>query len=256
MQYSQSFPGSRPRRLRAFRPGLVPTLVVLALLPLLIGLGVWQLSRAEEKRQLLAGYEARRSAEPIAITELERLPDPAYVRVRLQGSFDDQHSLLLDSRIRAGKPGVELLQPFYDQASGLWLLVNRGWLPWPDRRTPPQFDTPHQPLALDAWVYVPPGAAFELKHVESAEWPQLINQVEPRALWQKLGRGGLPFELRIEPGFAAYEADWPVVAMGPEKHLGYAVQWFAMAAALCALFTYFGFRQARELTDESSPRSA
>ena len=48
----------------------------------------------------------------------------------------------------------------------------------------------------------------------------------------------------------------PVVAMGPEKHLGYAVQWFAMAAALCALFIYFGFRQARETTDEPSPRSA
>ena len=31
--------------------------------------------------------------------------------------------------------GVELLQPFQDQASGQWLLLNRGWLPWPDRRT-------------------------------------------------------------------------------------------------------------------------
>ncbi|WP_369009231.1 SURF1 family cytochrome oxidase biogenesis protein [Actinomadura sp. BRA 177] len=34
--------------------------------------------------------------------------------------------------MRDGKAGVELLQPFHDQASGLWLLLNRGWLPWRD----------------------------------------------------------------------------------------------------------------------------
>lgn len=58
--------------------------------------------------------------------------------------------------MRDGKAGVELLQPFHDQASGLWLLLNRGWLPWPDRRTPPVFSTPEQPVNLDAWVYVAP----------------------------------------------------------------------------------------------------
>jgi cytochrome oxidase assembly protein ShyY1 len=48
--------------------------------------------------------------------------------------------------MRDGKAGVELLQPFHDQASGQWLLVNRGWLPWPDRRVPVQFVTPDQAL--------------------------------------------------------------------------------------------------------------
>ena len=38
--------------------------------------------------------------------------------------------------------------------------------------------------------------------------------------------------------------------------LGYAVQWFAMAVALCALYLYLGIRQARELPDDASPRSA
>jgi len=109
---------------------------------------------------------------------------------------------------------------------------------------------------LDAWAYVPPGASLELRHVESRDWPQLINQVDAAALWQRLGRGGLPLELRLEPGSAAYDTDWPVVAMGPERHLGYAVQWFAMAVALCALYLYLGIRQARELPDDASPRSA
>jgi cytochrome oxidase assembly protein ShyY1 len=48
--------------------------------------------------------------------------------------------------------------------------------------------------------------------------------------------------LRLAPGPAAYRLDWPVVAMGPEKHLGYAVQWFAMAATLTVLALYLGWR--------------
>ncbi|MGH8354113.1 MAG: SURF1 family protein [Pseudomonas sp.] len=243
--------------MNAFRPGLAPTLVVLALLPVLLGLGCWQLSRGEAKRVLLASYEARRSAAPIALVELERSADPAYRRVSLRGHFDERHSLLLDNRTRAGQAGVELLQPFYDQASGLWLLVNRGWLPWPDRRIPPSFATPDAALSLKAWVYLPPGESFQLQaDPPSSACPRLVTRVEPGALWQQLGRGGWPHELRLEPGPAAFQSDWPVVAMGPEKHLGYAVQWFALAAALLGLYLYRGLRLAREKNHESNPRPA
>jgi cytochrome oxidase assembly protein ShyY1 len=228
--------------MRRFRPGWWPTLVVAALVPVLVFLGFWQLARAEEKRQLLASYEARRTAEPVGILALEQTPDAAYRRVHLTGHFDEQHSLLLDNRTRDGKAGVELLQPFYDQASGLWLLVNRGWLPWPDRRNPAQFTTPPALQTLDAWVYVPPGETFQLQaDAPSNQWPLLLNAVHPQALWQQLGRAGLAYEVRLEPSAAAYQADWPVVAMGPERHQAYAVQWFALAAALIGLFIYFGF---------------
>jgi cytochrome oxidase assembly protein ShyY1 len=244
-------------RMSAFRPGLLPSLLVLALLPLLIGLGFWQLTRAEEKRELLARHQAQRLAAPVSIDELERHADPAYVRVQLHGRFDARHSLLLDNRIRGGQAGVEVLQPFYDQGSGLWLLLNRGWLPWPDRRIAPTFATPDSPLSLTAWVYVPLGAAFRL-HQEQPDngWPRLVSAVEPAALWQQLGRAGLSYEVRMEPGPASFQTDWPVVAMSPDKHLGYAVQWFALAAALLGLFIYFGLHNARETRHESSHRPA
>ncbi|MCO6056149.1 SURF1 family protein [Pseudomonas sp. MOB-449] len=240
----------------AFRPGLAPTLVVLALLPVLLGLGLWQLSRADEKRQLLAAAEARRIAVPVDIESLRASPDPAYLRVSLHGRFDAGHSLLLDSRIRDGRAGVELLQPFQDSTSGQWLLVNRGWLPWPDRRVAPVFSTLEDEQTIVAWAYVPPGAAFELKHLEASGWPQLVNQVDAAALWKHLGRNGVSLELRLEEGPAAYRTDWPVVAMGPEKHLGYAVQWFALATALLGLFIYFGLHKGRENNHEPSTRHA
>ncbi|MGF6089868.1 SURF1 family protein [Pseudomonas sp. 18173] len=233
--------------MKRFRPGIVPTLVVALLLPLLVSLGFWQLSRGAEKSALLQTYAERRAAEPMASSELPHTTDPAFRRIRLHGQFDAEHSLLLDNSQRNGKVGVELLQPFHDQATGLWLLVNRGWLPWPERRTPPQFKTPTEAVSLDAWVYVPPGATFQL-HADptTSTWPKLITAVEPTRLWTALNREGFAYELRAETGPATYQADWPVVATGPEKHIAYAVQWFAMAIALFGLYLYLGWHNAKE----------
>ncbi|WP_415845885.1 SURF1 family protein [Stutzerimonas zhaodongensis] len=228
-----------------FKPGLVPTLVVFLLLPILIWLGIWQLERGEQKRDMLARQDARQQAAPVGPEQIESLEEPAYSRIFLQGSFDAERSFLLDSRTRDGQVGVELLQPFQDQPSGLWVLVNRGWIPWPDRRIPPKFDTPDQPLKLAAWVYAPSGKPFVLNRRQAEGWPRLINHVDVEEIWGVLERDGVAYELRLEPGPTAYRADWPITTMQPQQHLGYAVQWFALAAALLALFIYFGVHQAR-----------
>jgi cytochrome oxidase assembly protein ShyY1 len=243
--------------MKRFRPGVLPTLVVFALLPLLVWLGFWQLGRGEEKRQMLASYAERRASPPVAVDLLPGVADPAYRRVQLRGTFDAEHTVLLDNSTRDGKAGVELIQPFHDQASGLWLMVNRGWLPWPDRRLPAQFDTPAQRYILDAWVYVAPGATFQLHpDARSERWPKLITALDPAAVWSELHRDGYAHELRLEAGPVAYRTDWPVIAMGPEKHVGYAVQWFAMATALFGLYLYLGFNQtatARHKKNKETP---
>ncbi|KMN17416.1 SURF1 family protein [Pseudomonas weihenstephanensis] len=243
----------------AFRPGLVPTLVVAMLLPMLVLLGFWQLQRAEQKRQLLDTYAQHRNAAPLSVEQLLSSPEPAFRRVHLRGHLDAQHSLLLDNRIRDGKVGVELLQPFQDLASGQWLLLNRGWIEWPSRRTPPVFSTPDQLLELEGWVYASPGAPFQL-HADptQAHWPRLITAVFPARLWAELGRSGSAEEIRIQPGPVAYQADWSVIAtgMGPEKHTAYAVQWFAMALALCGLYLYLGWHNAQEKRHGNGHQSA
>lgn len=215
------------------------------MLPLLVMLGYWQLSRAEEKREILAAEAARREAPPIPVTALLSEPEPAFVRVSLRGRFDASHSVLLDNRVHKGQVGVELVQPFMDHPSGRWMLVNRGWMPWPDRRVAPTFETPPGEQQLTAWAYVPPGRSL-VPIGNATGWPRLVNRLAPLAVWEELRRPGVLLELRLEPGPATLTPNWPSVSMGPEKHQGYAVQWFALAAALLALFIHLGIHRARE----------
>ena len=73
--------------IKQFRPGIAPTLVVLVLLPLMVGLGCWQLSRGHEKQLLLDSYAERRAAEPMSSEQLNDTADPAFRRVHLRGQF-------------------------------------------------------------------------------------------------------------------------------------------------------------------------
>lgn len=220
------------------RASAASALILLLVLPLLVSLGFWQLSRAEQWRVMFASHAERRAEPPVRLETLLSDADPAWRVVQLHGQFDAQHSLLLDNSIRDGKVGVELLQPFQDQASGLWVLLNRGWLPWPDRRIPPVFSTPAHRLSASAWVYAVPGT-FQLKADAAAgPWPRLVTRVVPDNLWAELGRQGVAQELRMVTGMGAYRLDWPLAGMAPQKHLGYAVQWFAMAAVLFGLYLY------------------
>ena len=59
---------------------LVPTLIVALAVVVMIGLGVWQLKRAESKGYLLARYEAARGLPPIAWPAVPSPDDPPLFR--------------------------------------------------------------------------------------------------------------------------------------------------------------------------------
>ncbi|MFA5677046.1 MAG: SURF1 family protein [Pseudomonas sp.] len=212
-------------------------------LPLLLCLGVWQLDRAEQKRQLQAQIHERRQQPAIALTDLAPSTSPAWRSLHLTGRFDPQRVWLLDNRTRHGQAGVEVLQLFHDQPSGQQLIINRGWLAWPDRRQLPSVPTPEGRLQLHVEALPDPGQGFRLRSTSGTGWPKLIAHIELPTLSEQAGVTLTPWTARLQPGSpGALRLEWPALTMPASKHLGYAVQWFALAVALLILFIWAGFR--------------
>lgn len=218
------------------------SLFVLLFLPLLIRLGFWQLDRAEERRQLLAVYQYQ---QHLAVENVEQLhfadTDIDYRPVRISGRYHSQYYWLLDNQVRAGKVGYEVIMPL-QMKNGQWLLVNRGWVAAPRLRSDfPVVDTPNTLVSIEGYFYpLPTNAIFNSSsQVSNNQWPKRVLEVNLSHVENVLGAPIYPRLLRINdnsPG--ALVTNWPVVNTSPEKHNGYAMQWFLMAFALVFLYAW------------------
>ena len=230
---------SLSRRIKKNRP---LSLLVASFLPLLLLLGNWQLSRAEEKRQLQTVYQQQRNMPAIPLYRLdenrEEKEDNLYRSVTVRGTYDRDRYWLLDNRSRGGQPGYEVIMPLVNDR--LSILVNRGWLAAGDRRdqlTP--VPTPETMVSLQGYLYSGDANAL-IKHSISdwpTEWPKRVLHLDAREAEQALGTRQYPMMLRINdnsPG--AFLAHWHIVNSSPVKHQAYALQWFAMALALLILY--------------------
>lgn len=227
-----------------------PALICLALLVLGITLGLWQLGRADYKRNLETLRKSRMQEAPLRLEG--PLLDTAALEWRravVRGQFVPQWTVYLDNRQQAGKTGVWVLTPFKLAASSQYLLVARGWLPrnvqQRDKIAP--YATPEglvqlqgvlrqQPARLlqlgrDAPL-APHGLRQNLALDELAKasglplLPLLLEQTEPADKDDRLGR------------------DWPEPAAGIEKHHGYAFQWFALAGVALVFLGLTGWHRA------------
>lgn len=220
------------------------TLFVLVLVPVMTGLGFWQLDRADEK-EALAGAFAQRSAQPPAPLDAlwqKSADELAYLPAKAQGQIVPGAYFLLDNRTRAGKFGYEVLGLLRLDSGGL-ALVNRGWVAGDaSRLSMPEVPEVEGTVALRGHVYVAPGEPYLLaEQALSDQWPQVLQAVEMDKLAPHLAQlfdtRVFPYPLRLEATSpAALAVDWQIINVSPEKHLGYAVQWFTMAAVLLLFY--------------------
>lgn len=223
-----------PRPRFQWRPNSRLLLFFLPLLPITLGLGFWQLQRADQKRALLASYESRRQSAPIPVATVDPASDHLYVRVEVDGVPDTAHQFLLDNRMRSGHPGFEVLTPVALD-DGTWVLVNRGWIAaGASRAQLPDIPALAERVHWIGYLYQVPGKPLVLGSDEAAGWPQVVEQIDRGQLERRLGHPLFPDVVRLEhsPGL---DTGWTMVNLPPEQHIGYAVQWFAMATALAIL---------------------
>jgi cytochrome oxidase assembly protein ShyY1 len=108
----------------------------------------------------------------------------------------------------------------------------------PDRRILPWLPAPTGELTLAGALYqrLPGGLQLDDRVVPPLADRQRVGWLDVPRLAGWLGRPLYPYQLRLdraEPG--ALETGWPVVAIYPQKHTGYALQWFIMAGVLALL---------------------
>lgn len=238
----------------------------LALIAAFSSLGFWQLERGFEKQRMLersALVLANRRPVPLSAAQ-----DPARARdydwAEGRGRFTPDPPLLLDNQQRDGRVGVRVFRLFEPGDDGA-LLVDLGWLPLSgDRSLPALGPAPASPepdgtFQLRGLLAPPPSPGFAIGEPmamrgadadgRSRAW--LATRIEIEAVERALGDSQRPLAprvLRLDPSLPlGFERDLVLLAntLPPEKHRGYAVQWFGLALAVLVTALILTFRSVR-----------
>ena len=215
-------------------------------------LGVWQLGRAKQKEAMLAASQqvlAERKALPLsAATDSARMA--AYDWAVDSGHFLDVPAVLLDNQTRDSRPGIRAYRVFMPEAGATPLLVELGWLPLPGDRQLPAIDKITGQVQLAGLLVPPPSAGIvRLDPVAQANGDLLVIGLEQSAIAAELGLPALaPRVLKLDPASPlGYTRDLDILpnTLPPERHLGYAVQWFGLALAVLVTALVLSLRRGK-----------
>ena len=233
---------------KVFKANLALILLFFAVLALLVRLGFWQLSRAEEKEKLLALQVLSMSKKAVELHSiLGETKDYRYRKTKLVGRYDPDHQYLIDNQIVNGQAGYFVLTPFMLDGTDQSVLVNRGWVPLnKDRRVLPVINIGVAKNTLSGRINHFPVVGIKLAGTEipTKNWPSIVQVVDINILSAKLGQSLLPFQIELDSAMSdGYVRNWKRnISMPPEKHIGYAVQWFGLAITLIILFIGLSFK--------------
>jgi cytochrome oxidase assembly protein ShyY1 len=218
-----------------WQPNKKILLLSLCLFPLLITLGFWQLDRADEKQRILNQYNANQQAAPATIDDLVGDANLQYRSAWLSGELDASRRLILDNRVKNGRPGYEILEALTVAGLDQKILVNRGWIPASlDRNRLPDIKAVAGTVQLRGALYQTLGG-YRLDDGIGLvnQWPARVGWISAARAEELFGQAFFLYQLRLDqdsPG--ALQTGWATVSVQPAKHTGYAVQWFVMALVL------------------------
>ena len=239
-----------------FRPGLVPSLATIVMFGVLLGLGFWQLDRARQKESSQGAFMAQTGLPPVPLSSLD-VADPGtrYQKVSAVGRYDVEHQLLLDNQVQAGRPGYHVYTPLQLTGEPVAILVNRGWVALGESRQDlPDLTIESREVTIAGSLGLPanPGIRLQAEPNAAVTWPQVIGYVDYLELAEDLGYPLAPTVILLSPESGeGFLREWRPHApgLGPQRHRGYALQWFSLAATLIVIYVVVNMRR-RERTGE------
>ncbi len=231
-----------------------PIIAVLTLLGIgfFLRLGFWQLDRAAFKDALFRNFQqgSGAAAMPLETAILQasvsssQLGANVYVPVQVSGQFVPAKTILLDNQSRDGQYGVQVYQ-LLERPKGDAVIVALGFLPAArDRSAFPNPAVAAGPQRLRGLLAQAPasgliladdppnvGAIDLVSHFSFARAERFFGRsnLVPMVLLLDQKQSGLN---AVEP----YVRRWLPNTFPPEKHRGYALTWFGLAATVLIVF--------------------
>lgn len=176
---------------------LIPTILVAFAAAVMIGLGVWQLDRADQKEALLDQYRAAEGRPPIAwpVVPPEELP---LFRRATGFCLQPVDKRVTAGRNRAGEPGYVHVVLCRTGAEGPGMAVQMGWS-----------KDPQAPL-----------------HWKGGE---VSGMIAPDSKYRMR-------LVADEPAPGLQPSEMPSIESIPNNHLFYAVQWFLFAVIAIVIY--------------------
>jgi surfeit locus 1 family protein len=239
---------------RRVRELVLPGAFALAGITVLIGLGLWQVERKAWKEDLIAALTERLAAAPAPLPPQRQWNDldPArdeFRSVNVHAEFLPGQDALIytgGSSLRSDVSGAGywVFTPARVEDGGT-VVVNRGFVPQGRERD----------------IAAPTGT---IDIIGALRWPEPRGLLTPNDdpahnLWfardqiviaaDKKWGDVAPFYLDMERPAPA-DGNWPrpgaLTVKLPNNHLGYALTWFGLAAALAGVFVAFAWKRLRE----------
>ena len=225
-------------------PRLWPLVLAAALgFAVLLALGFWQLERLEWKRGLLAELDAKAAAEPVDLATAERRAaageNVEFLKLRFRGHFLHESWMKMISTYEGGQ-GWTIITPALT-ADGRAVIVDRGRVPG---QLLESFERPPGELELTGVIRTHAGGRtyFDPDNDPAANawfWWDIPAMLAAGALPE--GARAMPFAVQLlpEPGAPAFPRPAEPRANLRNNHLGYALTWFGLAAALVAVTAFY-----------------
>ncbi|HEV2524593.1 MAG TPA: SURF1 family protein [Gammaproteobacteria bacterium] len=238
-----------------FTPGWVSSLTTLLLILLFVYLGFWQIDRYHEKLNNQQALVSRMNAPLIHrispdVTQLD--PLLRYRQLQVTGHFLNEHQIYLDNQTLNGQVGYRVITPFQPSGQSKILLVDRGWIPLGKSRNELPIIKPVLSEQTLIGTINLPANGLQLhnlfskkseKTINQIYWPLRTQRIEFLNLESLLLRKLYPFILQLNPtdpmGFNIQAITFNPP---PSRHMGYAIQWFAMAIAVLIYYLVVNLR--------------
>ncbi|MFQ5661271.1 MAG: SURF1 family protein [Gammaproteobacteria bacterium] len=235
-----------------FSPKIWPTVATGLMFPLLVSLGFWQLDRADQKERLRQQFEQRIQSAPVdinhALDQRVKSTEMIWRKVIAAGTYEPRYQFLLDNQVEQAQAGYFVYTPFKLDAGQTGVLVNRGWIAAGARRSfVPDVGLGDAGARLSGVAKPFPGTGLLLgANLEEDLGGGIfrMQQIELSRVEAITNMNLLPYVVRLDKdATGGFRRVWRLPGSGKAKHLGYAFQWFLLAATLLVIYFFVNLKK-------------